>query len=392
MDSRLFWLALGTFAIGTEGFVISSLLPEISADTGVTIAQGGYLVLAFALAYALGAPVLASITGHRDRRLVLTGAALVFAGGNLLAGFSHTYMSLMLARIVMAFAAGLYAATAQATAVAISEPHHRARAISVIVGGTTLAVAFGAPLGALIAGFAGWRGTFLAIAGLAVVASAAIWFLLPAGLKGVRLSLADRLGVIALPGMLPALLTTVFILAGAFSVFTYIAPLAIHSVGLSAAVLPGLLLSFGIGGALGNYAGGQLADRVGATRTVFASVILATATLAFISVIPLLPAGIAGPALIGIMVPWGLVGWAFPPGQASRVMKLAPDAPSLALSLNGSAIYLGVALGSVVGGAVLTYGSPADLGWVGAVLGLIALAILTLSTRPAPSLAEARLG
>ena len=147
MDSRLFWLALGTFAIGTEGFVISSLLPEISADTGVTIAKGGYLVLAFALAYALGAPVLASITGHRDRRLVLTIAALVFAGGNLLAGFSHSYLSLMLARIVMAFAAGLYAATAQATAVAISEPHHRARAISVIVGGTTLAVAFGAPLG-----------------------------------------------------------------------------------------------------------------------------------------------------------------------------------------------------------------------------------------------------
>jgi DHA1 family inner membrane transport protein len=391
MDIRLFWLALGTFAIGTEGFVISSLLPEISADTGVTIAQGGYLVLAFALAYALGAPVLASITGHRDRRLVLTGAALVFAGGNLLAGFSHTYLSLMLARIVMAFAAGLYAATAQATAVAISEPHHRARAISVIVGGTTLAVAFGAPLGALIAGFAGWRGTFLAIAGLAVVASAAIWFLLPAGLKGVRLSLAQRVGVIALPGMLPALLTTIFILAGAFSVFTYIAPLAVHAVGLSAAVLPALLLSFGIGGALGNYAGGQLADRVGATRTVYASVILATATLAFISVIPQLPAGIAGPALIGIMVPWGFVGWAFPPAQASRVMKLAPDAAALALSLNGSAIYLGVALGSVVGGAVLTYGSPADLGWVGAMLGLTALAILTLS-RPAPSLAEARLG
>ena len=73
-------------------------------------------------------------------------------------------------------------------------------------------------------------------------------------------------------------------------------------------------------------------------------------------------------------------------------IRHAPDAPSLALSLNGSAIYLGVALGSVVGGAVLTDGSPADLGWVGAVLGLIALSILTLSTRPAPSLAEARLG
>src|SRR3569833_910327 len=160
MDIRLFWLARGAFAIGAEGFVIASLLPAVSADTGVTIVQGGYLVLAFALAYAVGAPVLASVTGHRDRRTTLTLSMLFFALGNVIAGLAHSYEQLLIARLVMALAAGLYAATAQATAVAISEPHHRARAISVLVGGTTIAVAFGAPLGARIATWAGWRGTF----------------------------------------------------------------------------------------------------------------------------------------------------------------------------------------------------------------------------------------
>ena len=127
MDIRLFWLALGAFAIGAEGFVISSLLPAISADTGVTIAQGGYLVLAFALAYALGAPVLASVTGHRDRRNVLAGGALVFAFGNVVAGLAHSYEQLLVARLIMAFAAGLYAATAQATAAtAQNVPRHPA--------------------------------------------------------------------------------------------------------------------------------------------------------------------------------------------------------------------------------------------------------------------------
>ena len=54
-----------------------------------------------------------------------------------------------IARIIMALSSGLFAATAQGTAVALVDDHHRARAIAVVVGGTTVAVAVGAPLGAL---------------------------------------------------------------------------------------------------------------------------------------------------------------------------------------------------------------------------------------------------
>ena len=151
MNKRLFWLALGTFAIGAEGFVISSLLPQIAHDTDVGLVAAGYLVVAFALTYAIGAPILTALTGTRDRRIVLAGSALVFAAGALGASLSHGYAVLLASRMVIACAAGLYAATAQATAVAISPKDHRARAISVIVGGTSLAVAFGAPLGAFIA-------------------------------------------------------------------------------------------------------------------------------------------------------------------------------------------------------------------------------------------------
>jgi predicted MFS family arabinose efflux permease len=391
MDFRLFWLALGAFAIGAEGFVISSLLPAVSADTGVTIVQGGYLVLAFALAYAIGAPVLASITGHRDRRTTLSASMLVFSLGNVIAGLAHSYEQLLIGRVVMALAAGLYAATAQATAVAISEPHHRARAISVIVGGTTIAVAFGAPLGALLAGVAGWRGTFLAIAGLSVVSTIAIWTMLPAGLRGPKLPLGERLAVIGRPGVLPVLLTTLLPLTGAFAVFTYIAPVTTRMLGLPASLLPTVLLAFGIGGAVGNYVGGQLADRIGGTRTVVGTTLLFSAVVSTMALIAHLPAATVAVAFLGFMFVWGLIGWSLPPAQASRIIKLAPDAAPLALSLNASAIYLGVALGSVVGGGVLSYGGPADLGWVAALFSLAAFGIVAF-WRPAPSLAEARLG
>ena len=391
MDMRLFWLALGAFAIGAEGFVISSLLPAISADTGVTLAQGGYLVLAFALAYAVGAPVLASITGHRDRRNVLGTSMLVFSLGNVIAGFAHSYEQLLIARVIMALAAGLYVATAQAAAVAISEPHHRARAISVIVGGTTIAVAFGAPLGALIAGFWGWRGTFSTIAVVGLASAAAIFTMLPAGLKGPKLPLRTRVALISRPGMVPVLLTTLLPLTGAFALFTYIAPVTTGLLGLSASLLPAVLLAFGVGAAIGNYAGGQIADRLGATRSATVSTLLQAVILVSMPLLGHLPQQIVAPAFLGFMVVWGVVGWSLPPAQASRVIKLAPDVAPLALSLNASALYLGVALGSVVGGEVITFAGPVDLGWVGAVFALAAFGVVTMF-RPAPSLAEARLG
>ena len=59
----------------------------------------------------------------------------------------------------------------------------------------------------------------------------------------------------------------------------------------------------------------------------------------------------------------------------------------MALSLNGSALYLGVALGSFIGGLVLQLGSIGDLGWVAALFPASAL-LLVRSRRPAKLPAE----
>ncbi|MCO4316958.1 MFS transporter [Phyllobacterium sp. 21LDTY02-6] len=384
MDIRLIGLALGTFAIGIEGFVVASLLPQIAGDTGVTLVQAGYLVVTYAFAYAIGAPIVAAITGSLDRRSILAGSALVFVAGSLLAAISPNYILLMAARLLIAVVAGLYAATAQATAVAISEPHHRGRAISAIVAGTTLAVAFGAPLGAFISGLAGWRGTYLFIALVGMLASLIVWWVLPAGLRADRLSLKQRLAVIRHPGLLPALLTMLLYMTGAFAVYTYIAAIALDGVGLGRELLPVILLAFGVGAALGNFLGGQLADRFGATRTVVLSSVLSTLTLAAVSWIMALPQDIAGPVLIAHMVLWGVIAWMFAPAQASRILSIAPESAPLALSLNYSALYLGVAIGSMIGGVVIAEFGLQQLGWIGAIFPVLGLAVMRLArtTRP----------
>ncbi|MBA8877415.1 MFS transporter [Phyllobacterium myrsinacearum] len=380
MDIRLVGLALGTFAIGIEGFVVASLLPEIAGDTGVTLVQAGYLVVMFALAYALGAPVLAAITGSADRRVILAGSATTFVIGAILAALAPSYAFLTAARLIIGMSAGLYAATAQATAVAISESHHRARAISVIVGGTTLAVAFGAPLGALIASFAGWRGTYVFVALIGAAATTFVWFLLPRGLRADRLTLKQRLGVIRHPGLFPALVTMLLYMAGGFIVFTYIAAIAVQGTGLSREMVPLVLLAFGLGAALGNFIGGQLSDRFGPTRTVIAASFLNAGSLMAISWIMQWPDEIAGPALIAIMVFWGVSAWVFPPAQASRVLAIAPESAPLALSLNGSALYLGIASGSLFGGLIIANLGLEYLGWIGGAFPLLGLVVMRLAS------------
>ncbi|WP_262270539.1 MFS transporter [Microvirga yunnanensis] len=386
MTSPLIWLALGTFVVGTEGFVIAGLLPDIAAEAGISVAQGGTLVTAFSVSYAFGSPVLATLFGNIDRRRILTATMVLFAVSNLAAALTSSFEALLLTRVVMALSAGLYAATAQATAIALAPPERRARAIAVVVGGTTVAVALGAPIGALLATLTGWRGTFAAIAAVSVVAAVAILSKIPAHLRGTRIPLRERATTIVKPGILPILATTLLAMTGGFSVFTYLAPLAVEGAGLPATVIPGLLLAWGVGAALGNFVGGQVADRYGARATAIFAVFGLGAILSIISLATkFLSSALAGPVVIGLTVLWGIMGWMTLPAQASRLVALHPASAPVSLSLNASALYLGVALGSLLGGAVINVGTSADLGWVGAIPVALAL-LIVLATGRLPAL------
>ena len=106
MDIRLLLLAGGAFAIGTGSLVITGILPNLAAAFGVSVDTAGLLISIFAIAYAIGSPVLSTLFGNLDRKLVLVGSLTVFTLANLLAAFTSDFTWLMLARIVMALGSG----------------------------------------------------------------------------------------------------------------------------------------------------------------------------------------------------------------------------------------------------------------------------------------------
>jgi predicted MFS family arabinose efflux permease len=106
--THLGWLTLGAFAIGTEGFMIAGLLPAIARDLNADLAAAGFLVTAFSLAYAVGAPVIAVLTAGLERRRLLAFGMSGFSIANLIAALAPGYAGLLAARLLLALSAACF--------------------------------------------------------------------------------------------------------------------------------------------------------------------------------------------------------------------------------------------------------------------------------------------
>jgi predicted MFS family arabinose efflux permease len=85
------------------------------------------------------------------------------------------------------------------------------------------------------------------------------------------------------------------------------------------------------------------------------------------------------------LVIWGVAGFGMMTPQQSRLASLSHTQAPLLLSLNGSMLYIGTALGSVISGALLGSVGFSNLGWVGLPFGLLALITLAFDRHLVPS-------
>lgn len=380
-DREVFYaLALGTFAVGTEGFMIAAVLPTIARDLAVSIEATGLLVTVFSVVYALSSPVLTVLTGSMSRRSLLLISLTGFVLANLVAALAPGYWFLVGARILLALTAGLYVPNANALAGTLAPQDYRGRALAIVNSGITVAVAVGVPLGGLVGAHLGWRMTFVGVAGLSVVALAVLALCLPkvaplpqAGAPGLK----ERIAVVRGAKIRPTLLATMFWAMAAYTVYTYIAPFLAAGAGLDANHTAWMLGLLGCAAIAGVTLGGHANDRYGARRVhawvlpasglVFAGLTLAALWLAPHALLLFVP----------LVVAWGVCGWSFYPPQQARLVALAgAQHTSVVLSLNASFMYLGFALGAALGSVVIALTSVV---WIGAAAAVCTLCAVLMS-------------
>ncbi|MGP0918526.1 MFS transporter [Serratia sp. CY81166] len=381
MPLALLALTISAFAIGTTEFVIVGLIPTIAEQLGVTVPSAGLLVTIYALGVAIGAPVLTALTSRIPRKLLLVGLMVLFTLGNLLAWQSPSYESLVVARLLTGLAHGVFFSIGSTIATSLVAKEKAASAIAIMFGGLTVALVTGVPLGTFIGQQFGWRETFLAVSLIGAVATLASVILVPSNIKnqgsaGVR----EQLKVLTHPRLLLIYAITALGYGGVFTTFTFLAPMMQELAGFSAPTVSWILLAYGVAVAVGNIWGGKLADRHGAVRAL--SFIFAA--LAILLLVFQFTASHSIAALLTVIV-MGVFAFGNVPGlQVYVVQKAAqytPNAVDVASGLNIAAFNIGIALGSVIGGQTVTSLGLAQTPWIGALIVVVALLLVSFSGR-----------
>lgn len=378
----LYGLAFGSFAVGTSGFVIAAVLPDIAFDLDVTPGAAGLLVIVYSLAYAVSAPVLTFCTARVPKRALLLWSLVLFAIGNALSAFASSFEVLLGTRVLVAALAGLYMPNANALAGTIVVPERRGRALAIVGGGLSMAIAFGVPLGALLGAQFGWRLTFIGVAAISVIAITVLYIGIPRELGGQTHPVA--LCRLRMSGMGQRSILTLSVTAlwgmGGYTVYPYIALVFRDGPGLNVSLIGWVLFLYGGGACAGLVVGGRGTDRVGASRIICCALPVVCAALLALSASPHFLADKQELTVMLIAVfAWAMAGWAFFPAQQARLIGIVQDgfAP-LILSLNTAFQYVGYSVGAMLGGLLLTYASPLELGVAGAV-GIFAAIALNLA-------------
>lgn len=369
MPLALLALAVGAFGLGTTEFVMMGLLPDVADDLHLSLPTAGHLVSAYALGVVIGAPLLAAVTARLSRRTVLIGLMALFVAGNALSAFAPGEGTLLAARFLSGLPHGAFFGVGAVVATTMVPPERKARSVSLMFLGLTVANIAGVPAATLMGQHLGWRATFLGVSAIGLAAIASLALLIPrdrahAPATGLRGELA---ALRSLPVWL-ALGTTVAGFGALFSAYSYVTPMLTGSAGFPESSVTLLLALFGVGATVGNLAGGRLADH-SLRGTLFGGLTSLAVVLALFPALMRAEWSAAlAVALLGVA--------AFVTGSPLQlmVMEKAAAGPSLASSANQAAFNLANAGGAWVGGLALAAGfgatSPAVAGAGLAVLGL----------------------
>ena len=376
MRLRLLLLALGTFAVGTDGMVIAGILGLVAHDLDVSVAAAGQMITVFALAYAVLAPVLATLTAKWPRRRTLLLALTVFTVANALSALAPGFGTLLLTRVLAAVGAALYTPTANAAATTLVPPERRGRAIATVMGGMTVATALGVPLGTWV-GRSDWRLTMWVVTALGAAAFAGLALLLrdlPAPAPAV--SLRTRLAPLTDRRVLGATGTTFLVFLAYQSVFIYYTVAAAPATGGDQSRLTLLLLVSGVFSVVGSNVGGRVVDAWGPRVVMLtAGAVSAAVTLA----LPWLMQSMTTALIASAINP--LAGWAVAVALPARLVALDPPNAPLLLSLNSTALYLGIAAAGGTGSAAITVLGGRWFPLASTALTLLAVVVAHLTTR-----------
>jgi predicted MFS family arabinose efflux permease len=372
-------LAGGTFLYTTvEALPIGLLLP-MAADLAVPPSQVGTLITAYGAVVVVASIPLTALARRVPRRRLLSALLAGFVVSTAITAFASTFALVVAARMATAATHALFWAVVVPAAAELFRPEVRGRVVAIVFAGGNVALVLGVPAGTWLGEHAGWRASFLAVAGLGALVLITVAALLPATRPdeghAARGATPDARRFALLVGV--AVVTT----AGAIAAYTYVALFVTEVSGFSAASVGAILLVRGVASVLGIVVFGAFVDRSPWPALV------TTVALQAVALLGLYALGDNAAAAVALLALSGLAFAAFTAALGGLVLRVAPGRSDLAAATLSAAVNVGITGGAWTGGLVLpSYGVHSTV-LVGALLGIVALA-LALGERLLPAVAR----
>ncbi|RKR06713.1 DHA1 family inner membrane transport protein [Kushneria sinocarnis] len=367
-------LAVGSFVISTSEFASMGLLPLFAEDLQLSVPQATYGITAYALGVVVGAPVITIMAAGVDKRGLLIALMALAFGANLLTAIANDLDLLVLGRFLSGLPQGAYFGAASVVAGYIVGQGREGSAVALVMSGITISTIIGAPISTQLGQLFSWRMAY-GIIGICGLGSAVLLWCCVPSTRALRGGTVRReLSALRRGSVWVMMLATALAIASVFSIYTFVDLFVTRVAGMSSSVTPYALALIGIGLAIGNVIGGFVADRY-PFRGIFSSWAAVLVVLAVMATFAHNP--------VVLMVFFAVMGITMQisiPSIPVRMMKMAPEAPTLMGALNMAAFNVANALGAAIGGQAIGAGfgplSPIWTGFIMTAAGLMVAGLL----------------
>ncbi|MFF2043785.1 MFS transporter [Kitasatospora sp. NPDC058170] len=351
------WRYAGVFVLlflfGTETFLVSPLLPTIAESIRTSESAAAASVTAYVLVYAVSAPFLGLLSDRFGRRRTLLAGTLLFVLSNAAAALSTGLTLLVLSRAVAGLAAAAAGPAIWAHIAETAPDAVRGRALGLGMALFSSGQVIGVPLGGFLAGLAGWRSAFWALA----VGTAAAVPLLLRQVKGSTAPAGPQVGAVRAvlagwgdPALRRALLVNTVFHAANLGAYTFLGAVLVQRFDLSVEALGLVGVLVGAGSVAGSLLGGRLGDRARAAGRSDLPLLPLWGVLLAVGVVVFAQGPVLVVALAGVVV-WFLASGSFVTDQQTLAGTLAPELRATSSAWLTSTMYAGTGLGAWAVGA-----------------------------------------
>lgn len=344
------WFIFGLMASVTFVGILSELVPSgimplMTKGLGIQETQVGFLVGVYALASAVFAIPLISMTLWVNRKTLLLVLLTGFTVSNIVVGLVSSYPLIVAMRIVGGMCAGIMWPMIAAYGTALVPEEMHGKAITIIMAGNTFGVSLGLPLMTLIGTATSWRASFVALGVFgAVIALLAIKYL--PSVKGEKLTQSNSpFAMLRIPSVLLVLLLTFLSVMAHYGTYTYIT-LLVETIAFRGGISIALLI-FGIGSVVSVVLSAKIIDEY--LRSLIVTM-LAVGTVSMVMFVMF--GGTTGVSHLAFFL-WGLSFGPLVTMYQTAVSKQVDHAKAVATSTQSSVFNLSIMTATWIGGLIL---------------------------------------